>query len=301
MGSKDPLRRPNGLVRSAAGGERAAVRDCAVRRPLLSLSLLLALSGAVAGCGGGSGATPDAPAGSAAVALVRSAAATSTGAGSARFALTSRTQVQGEPLDIRGTGAFDFAGREGTLSLALPAGTVEQRVVDGNVYLALSQQPGVFYRLTLAQVQGTSLGGSTDPSASFQSLDAVSDGVTVVGRETVRDTGTTHYRGKIDVKKALASADAAARQLAEATLGRSGQDTVPFDAWLDDDGRLRKYVQALSIPAGPSTGGQPVMSTTTLELFDFGTAVDVTAPPASAVKDGAPLLRALKGGSGVGG
>ncbi|MCW2607635.1 MAG: hypothetical protein JWO60_2328 [Frankiales bacterium] len=269
-------------------------------RSSVSASLLtLALAGSLAACGSGSsgGSEPDlAPA-----AAVRAAADTSTDAGSSKFSLTSSTVVQGKPLDITGTGAFDYAAKEGTLSLKLPVGTVEQRVVDGNVYLALSQQPGVFYKLSLTDVQGTSLGGSTDPGASFQSLQAVTDDVEVVGEEEVRDAATTHYRGTLDVKKALATTDGAAKQVAEATLGRAGVEEVPFDAWLDDDGRLRKYVQVLDVPAGPTTGGQPVKSTTTLELFDFGTDVAVTAPPASAVKDGAPLLEALKGGARAGG
>ena len=39
-------------------------------------------------------------------------------------------------------------------------------------------------------------------------------------------------------------------------------------------------------------------STTTLELFDFGTKVVVQVPAADKIKDGAPLLKALKGAAG---
>lgn len=271
--------------------------------PASRLSVALLAAAALTACGGSSGESGGSSGGDALApaAAVRAAAASSTEGGSSKFALTSTTVVQGKPLEIRGTGAFDYAAKEGSLELTLPMGTVEQRVLDGNVYLALSQQPGTFYELSLAEVQGTSLGGSTDPSASFASLQAVTDDVEEVGEEEVRGEDTTHYRGTLDVEKALETLGGAAKQVAEATLGRAGVDTVPFDAWVDDDGRLRKYVQVLEVPAGPTTGGQPVESTTTLELFDYGTDVDVRKPPAGTIKDGAPLLQALKGGAPSGG
>lgn len=265
-----------------------------MRRVLFATLLAVALSGSLAACGG------DAPARRAAspLAAVQAAAARSSSAGSSQFSLENTTVVTGQPIRITGEGAFDYAGKQGTLKLVLPTGSVEQRVVGGKVYLALSQQPGTFYALTLDQVQGTSLGGSTDPSASFASLDAASDDVREVGHEKVRDADTTHYRGTVDVKKAVATANGAARQIAEATLGRAGVSRVPFDAWVDDSGRLRKYVQELQVPAGPGTGGAPVKSSTTIELFDYGVDVQVKAPAPQDVKDGAPLLAALKGQGG---
>lgn len=272
--------------------------------PLLALPLTLALTLGLTACGGSS--SPDGPAAAdrpvadrpaadaAAVAAVRAAADRSTAATSSRFALTNSIVTQGRPLAITGEGLFDYAGKEGSLALRLPAGTVQQRVVGGKVYLALSQEPKTFYRLSLADVQGTSLGGSTDPTASFSPLRAAAEDVREVGREQVRDAATTHYRGSLDVQKALTAGSGPARQVAKATLGRAGVAQVPFDAWLDREGRLRKYVQAVEVPASEATGGQPVKMTTTVELFDFGVDVQVTAPPATQVKDGAPLLAALR-------
>ncbi|MCW2777761.1 MAG: hypothetical protein JWN17_1486 [Frankiales bacterium] len=262
--------------------------------PLLALALGASACGGSGGSGSGGSSGGGKDAALAPAAVVRAASATSTKAGSSKFELDSSTVVQGQPLTIKGAGLFDYGARKGSLTLTLPIGTVQQRVVDGKVYLALSQDPGHFYALPLDQVQGTSLGGSTDPSASFAQLSAVEDGATKVGTEKVRGEDTTHYRGTLDVKKALSTTDATAKQIAAATLGRAGVDELPFDAWIDSAGRLRRYVQVLEVPAGPTTGGQPVKSTTTLELFDFGTKVDVVAPPASQIKDGAPLLAALK-------
>jgi hypothetical protein len=50
------------------------------------------------------------------------------------------------------------------------------------------------------------------------------------------------------------------------------------------------------VPASEQTGGQPLSSVTTVDVFDFGTTVDVQPPPPDQVKDGAPLLEALGGG-----
>lgn len=266
-----------------------------MRRSLPALVLTAALAASLAGCGsssGGSGGTTAAEKTDGTLA-VRAAATSSTRSGSSKYALTSRTTVQGTPITITGEGAFDYVGKQGSLTLTLPTGTVQERIVGGTVYLALSQQPGSFYALSTKDLVGTSLGNSTDPGTSFAVL-GVADGVTAVGQEKVRDADTTHYRGTLDLKKALATSGGALKQLVSSTLGRAGVDRLPFDAWLDDQGRVRKYETAFDVPASAQTGGQPVKTDTTVELYDYGTPVSVTAPPASQVKDGAPLLAALK-------
>lgn len=285
------LRRPPAPVSACV----AAPGSAALRSGLAVLALALPL----AACGGGPGAAGGGGKGAAApVAVVRAAADRSTASGSSRFALTSTTVVAGKPVEVTGEGLFDYAHRQGSLVLKLPgsSGSIEERVVASKVYVALTQRPGTYYALDLAALQGTSLGASTDPGASVAALDAAS-GVKVVGHPKVRGEGTTQYRGTLDVKAAVAKGGAAG-QVAQATLGRSGVATVPFDAWVDDAGRLRKYATEVTVPAGPTTGGQPVRSRTTVELFDYGVDVQVKAPAAASVKDGAPLLAALKGSSG---
>ncbi len=276
-----------------------------MRRTLPALALTAALAASLTGCGGSSGSGGSSAKGvdkavdkADGTLAVRAASTGSTKTGSSRYALTSLTTVQGTPITIKGDGVFDYAGKKGSLTLTLPTGKVEERIVDGTVYLALSQQPGSFYALKSADLVGTSLGTSTDPGASFAVLGAAKDGVTVVGEEKVRDADTTHYRGQLDIKSALASSGGVLKQMVASTLGRSGVDAVPFDAWIDDQDRVRKYQTVFDVPASAKTGGQPVHTDTTIELYDYGTPVSVTAPPASAVKDGAPLLAALKRATG---
>ena len=95
----------------------------------------------------------------------------------------------------------------------------------------------------------------------------------------------------------MAAAQGSAKTVLQSVLRGAQLDTVPFDAYLDGEGRLVKFVQKVELPATAATGQQPITSETTLELYDFGTEVAVVVPPAASVRDGAPLLAALKSAS----
>ncbi len=264
-----------------------------VRRLLLAVLGLILLVGCA-------DAAPTAPAGPAPDALIRAAAEQTTGAGSSRFVLTTTTAIGKQNVTLAGEGAYDYAKKVGRLTFDIPGpggraggGRIEQRLIGNDLYLSLPQEPNAFYKLSISDVAGTSLGNSTDPIASLQALAGVGE-VHEVGTEAVRDVQTTHYAGEYDVAQALAQAQGTAKLILETTLGKLSLKRVPFEAYLDEQGRMVKFVQRLELPASAQTANQPVVSTFTLELFDFGTAVAVTAPPAEEVKDGAPLLAALR-------
>lgn len=236
-----------------------------------------------------------------AVEAVKAAGRQSTGGGSSKFVLTSTTAIGGQDVTFAGQGAFDHAADKGQLSFAVPGadgssdggGRIEERIVGPDLYLTLPQQPGTFYKLKVADVAGTSLGASTDPTAALSALQGVAE-VREVGQGQVRGATATHYRGTYDVQAAIAAATGANRALLRATLGSASPDKIPFDAYLDGEDRLVRFEQELALPATARTGGQALTSRTVLELFDFGTVVDVVAPPAANVRDGAPLLASLK-------
>lgn len=269
----------------------------AFRRLALGSVLALALT---TGCGGGSEPSADpAPAESdlGPVELVRASADATQDAGSARIELTSEIVVGEQTVSFTGSGAFDAAARRGTFSLDVPVagGVIEQRIVDDTVYLTLPQEPGVFYSIPLADLAGTSLGGSTDPTAALQALRGVADDVKEVGTEVVRDVETTHYTGYLDVAAAIEQAQGLPKAVLQSTLGRLGVERVPFDVHLDEEGRVRRYAQVLEVPAGEQTGGQALTSRSSVDVFDFGSPVEVEAPPSEQVKDGTPLLQLLQG------
>ena len=265
------------------------------------LSALVLGAALLAGCGGSSGGGEPEAKGPAADTLVLAAAAKSTGVGSSKISLTSTTQVGGQDVAFAGEGAYDYVKRTGSLAFEVPGadgtaasgGTIEQRIIGEDLYLSLPQQKGVFYKLKIADVAGTSLGGSTDPTASLQALQGLTE-VEEVGKEEVRGVETTHYRGEYDVQEAVAKAQGAAKTILQTALRGTTLTTVPFDAYLDGEGRLVKMTQKVELPASAATGGSALTSQTTIELYDFGSPVTVAVPPAASVRDGSPLLAALK-------
>ena len=110
----------------------------------------------------------------------------------------------------------------------------------------------------------------------------------------MRGAKTTHVRGTIDGKLAQAKIGGALKSYLKGVFGDAPPGDIPFDAWVDDQGRMRKITQNVTL----TVKGQKVVSTTTTEYYDFGTKVAVKAPPASEVKDGAPILAALKAQAG---
>lgn len=262
-------------------------------RRLSAVALGLTL---LVGCGGAESAPP----GPAPEELIRAAAAQTTGAGSSKFALSSTTSIGAQDVTASGEGAYDYTKQSGQLTFVLPGrggqrsgGKVELRILGNDLYLMAPQEPGAFFKLLVSDLAGTAFGNSTDPVAVLQALDGVGT-VTTVGTERVRDVETTHYSGEYDVAQALAKAQGAAKLILKTTLQTAQR--VPFDVYLDQQGRVVKFEQRVQLPASAQTGGQPLVSTFLLELFDFGTPVNVSVPPADMVRDGAMLAESLKKG-----
>lgn len=264
------------------------------------LSTLLAggMAALLVGCSGGSGETqaapsptPEAPA---PAAVVRSAAMQTDGMQSARYVLTTSTTKDDAEIVFMGAGIYDWSTDTGQTTYDVPVGTVQQRLVGPDLYLSLPQQPGAFFKLKVADVATTPLGGTVDPSAQLHMLAAVGD-AEVVGQEEVRGVETTHYRGSYDVARALRGARGLQQAALRSSLGSAADvPEATYDVFLDDAGRLRKLTQTVEVAATAARGGSPATVKTTLELYDFGITVKVMAPPGDKVRDGAPLLTALR-------
>ena len=68
---------------------------------------------------------------------------------------------------------------------------------------------------------------------------------------------------------------------------------IPFDAYIDPQGRLRRFQQNLTLPDTGLGWGRPVTVASTFDLYDFGTTVHIVAPQTNRVVDGSTLLRQL--------
>jgi hypothetical protein len=253
--------------------------------PLVAAALLVGL----AGCGGTS---DDQTQTLSPTAAVRAAVTTTAKQHSSRIVLNTRTDVGAVSIQLNGEGVFDYADSRGHLSMTVPgsSGKLDEILLDNTIYLRLPGQGAAYYALDRTAVAGTTLAAAADPTSGLQVLTALSDDVRSLGKSAVRGESTTHYKGTLDLSRAAASATGFAKTALQSLIRGGAVSQVPFDAYIDSSGRLRKLVQAIDTTS-PKLPGQKVHVLSTVEFFDFGTPVVVKKP--AAVKDGAPLLAAL--------
>lgn len=172
-------------------------------------------------------------------------------------------------VDLIRTGATVYVSSP-LLAKALPSG---KTWVSGDL-----QKLGVENGLDLGQ-----MGAATDPRDLVDLLRTASGGLDTVGTETLRGVETTHYRATLDPDEIAKLAGAGGKgHLADELAGeieKSGLQSVPIDVWVDSESRLRR----LDAEIAAEPGGMQSSTKLSLELYDYGAPVDVTAPPAASV------------------
>lgn len=241
------------------------------------------------------------------VEVLRLAGTTTTQAGSAKTAMT----MEGAGVKMTGHGVTSLSETKGEMTMNMDAGgqKMEMKMVmlGDIIYMKMpTPHPGApgkpwmkFDIATMAKQGGLDAASlqqfrNADPSSMLAYFSGVSDDVKEVGRDTVRGEATTKYTTTFDMRKIAASVkDPKARQALEQSTAQLGTMELPATIWIDDEGRMRKMVQKLDMSKATVPGASGTM-TMTFELYDFGTEVDVEAPPADQVGD-AP---AMPGGAG---
>ncbi|MGW0664634.1 hypothetical protein [Streptodolium elevatio] len=246
------------------------------------------------GCGGDTGdnVRPAGAAGSAeAVAAVRAAAATTVNAGSSRTRTTMTMQSGDRTVVLTGEGLFDYRRRIGTVSLQVPkdsgiTGPLQEILTPEALYMK-NAAPGVppdkWVRIDVAGLADGNLlsGGSADPTTSFEILRGVNDDVVLVGTEKFGNDQVRHYKGTLDLKKAHDETPPNLRAPLAAALKSFASPTIPFEVYLDDQGRLRKVQEEFNLASEGGKGkdkSQTAKVISAAELFDFGVSVDVQPP-----------------------
>jgi hypothetical protein len=240
--------------------------------------------------------------------LIRQSPAAMADAGTARMEMS----MAFGPVDIQAEGAFDLENQTGTMSMEMPAplNATLDMVFDDTTYFMSTDAfggaiPGVDaewirYDLDdLAQLSGIDLdqlsqgGATSDPTNMLDALEGVSaDGIEDLGTEEVRGVSAHHYAAEIDMQAALDQAEDQVGELldddaAERFLEAYGDDPVPVEVWIDDDGLTRKMTMDVSVQ------GQD--GSFTLEMFDYGEPVDIQIPSEDDSVDFAELLGSLGG------
>ncbi|MFE1878597.1 hypothetical protein [Streptomyces diastatochromogenes] len=258
-------------------------------RTVVAVGIMAALGVGTTGCSGrGAAAEGVNGAGGDPVTTLRQAADTLRGAGSSKATTSMEMATGGTRVTIRGRGVYDYRRRLGQLTVVLPedpAGTSEHRPITellapGALFMK-NRGAGVpadkWVRVETASLSDGNLvtGGATDPYAAAEVLRGTRT-ATYVGRTEVGGTRVRHYRGTADLSHASRRASADDRaSLAAAAKGFATAE-VPFDAYLDDEGRIRKLRQHFSFVNGREKTAVAVASTTL--LYDFGAPVDVHLP-----------------------
>jgi hypothetical protein len=259
----------------------------AVPARILTSLALIAVAGALTGCGVRNSVDP-----------VAAAATKSQGSGG--YKATMSVSIASGASQVTMTARGTFGQDEGDLSVDLPgsAGTMHviDVVEDGDpvIYMSLGSLPGQipggksWLRLDLEKA-GKAAGidvsrllsatGGQNPSQALELLRANGD-FSVVGEESVAGVDTTHYHGSVDLAKAAAAGGATA-DIVKRLVDQGAPSQVPVDVWVDDAGYVRQYETSYD----QSYGGQPVSLRMTMNMSDYGTPVEVSAPPADEVFD----------------
>ncbi|MGW2558512.1 hypothetical protein ACWCXB_04520 [Streptomyces sp. NPDC001514] len=241
---------------------------------------------ATAGCSAGGNAVADARPSGDPVAVVRNAADVLAGAGTSKARTSMEMAAGGTRVTIRGEGGYDFRRSMGRLRVVLPndpAGTDEHRPITellapGALYMK-NRGAGVpadkWVRVDTTTLRDGNLvtGGATDPAAAAELLRGART-VTYVGQEDLAGVKVTHYRGTTHIARAATAASPHAKGALAAAAKGFAEDAVPFDAYLDDAGRLRKVRHQFSFV---NQGRKVAVASTTL-LYAFGAPVVVQLP-----------------------
>jgi hypothetical protein len=193
---------------------------------------------------------------------------------------TARIDAEFGPANTM-TGALDPPNERGTITMTFPTDAksiaLEMLLIGTDIFLKMGPggpplpgvEPGKWMHLDQAKLPANnSFGlkpGEFDPTGSAKFLKAAA---------TAEWADDHTIKGTIDLTKSDG-----ARGLTEEHLSEIGPKAkaVPFEATIDDEGRLTRMVLDIPMPAG-----QPTV-TVTVRYSDFGAPVSVAEPPAGEV------------------
>lgn len=239
-------------------------------------------------------ARPQAPAPATAdqVRAVVTAADALVAAARSRVTTAMRMAGGGTWLTVTGIGGFDYARGWGELTVLLPRDAIGKEehkpitelLTPGALYMK-NRGAGVpadkWVRLDTTRLADGDLvtGGATEPLAAAELLRGAR-GVRDMGERTVQGVKVTHFTGVTDIARAAAAAPAAVRAPLAAAARGFTVTRVPFEAWLDPYGRLRRLTETFtfSTVGARRTPGQNVTVVSTITYDGFGTPVRVTLP-----------------------
>ncbi|MET7667511.1 hypothetical protein [Micromonospora luteifusca] len=123
-----------------------------------------------------------------------------------------------------------------------------------------------------------------DPTKQVKTLLAT-EGVTVVGQETVNGAPTVHYTVTTPLAAYLGQLDAKLRADVEMEMTKQGVKEVKIDVWVDEQYRPRRAATVMGN-----------MGDVVVDYTDYGKAAAIEAPAAADTADVAEMLESLTAG-----
>jgi len=258
-----------------------------MRRRLTFTGFVVAFAIMASACGGGTGDQA-----AVSIKTLQAAVSNTQAADTTQFTMDMAVDVAGEQVSITAEGVTSADGQQAQLAFTIPMlGTVEQRIVDGTLYMNLGDltllgsllpEGKQWVSVTPEELEartGTDLGGLADqaqsngPQQGLEYLQGLSGDVEKVGDDTVAGQHATQYRASIDYAKVAEKLQSSDPEAAD-KLAKLG--TVPADVWIDDQDRVVKMHFAIDADSAGAGSGKAEI---TMEITGFGVPLDVQAPP----------------------
>ena len=228
-------------------------------------------------------------------------------AGTAHFAMRMAAKGGPQKFEISAQGGIDYAKQRMSMVMKMPAmpgmpglpkgaDTTMEMVSDGTVfYMKLPNAKQLGLKTPWMKMDVSSLAGApgglgqfnNDPTNNMQMLRGVTEDVSEVGAEDIRGVPTTHYKATVDLKKALKLSPKASQKSMKVAFGKLGITELPTDIWIDKEGRVARqsFRMDMSKMEGGGAPGTPTAMDISIDLFDFGKAIDFKIPPKDQVTD----------------
>ena len=242
---------------------------------------------------------------------VATAAERTSAAGGMKLSLEGTASAGGQDFTMSGGGEMDVAAKAAQLDLRMefedpPPGVnfdeleFEMRMKDLVFYMRTPLFAGRlpegadWIKVDLREAtEGTGLDfaqlqqmGGSDPTETLRYMKATGE-VEEVGTEEVRGVETTHYEATIDLREYPKLAPEGEREAAERTIDalieRTGSETIDVEVWIDDDDLVRRMKQEFTQRLPDGQGEMEMQQT--MEMYDFGTEVEIDLPDEDDVFD----------------
>jgi hypothetical protein len=243
-----------------------------------------------------SSSSPSFPDGTDAIARLRGAPASTTASGSARTSASVTMTIEGETRTImKMKGSNDFRNHSASFFMTTGPASTKIRIVRGVEYFAQTIIPlphgAQWVKITRADTGLTEADvasvGSQDPSAGLQFMQAVSGTPKLDGTETLDGIQVAHYKFTLDLVPLLDKLAKATDKLGASKVAKGMKKLesvadlrhLPAEAWLDGDGRVRRFVYRIEISANRHTAKE----VQDMRFSKFGAPVTISVPPAADV------------------